>query len=196
MRGADAADPTPVNLQLSEPRRPALRRKPAPARRRSMPSPTRPAGAGQRAAAQRQGAVVQQPARPRRGAGHRPIAAEPAVAVIKHNNPCGAATADAGRGGRKAWDGDPLSAFGSVLGFNEPVDAATAEFLAEPGRLSRRSSRPTSRPRRSRFSRPSPSGSDNVRLLARRRDRARPRRGPVAADRRRHARAGRRRAAR
>ena len=29
--------------------------------------------------------------------------------------------------------GDPLSAFGSVLGLNRPVDAATAEVLAEPG---------------------------------------------------------------
>jgi phosphoribosylaminoimidazolecarboxamide formyltransferase/IMP cyclohydrolase len=30
-------------------------------------------------------------------------------------------------------DGDPQSAFGSVLGFNRPVDQATAEVLAEPG---------------------------------------------------------------
>ena len=30
-------------------------------------------------------------------------------------------------------DGDPLSAFGSVLGLNRPVDAATAEVLAAPG---------------------------------------------------------------
>ena len=32
-------------------------------------------------------------------------------------------------------DGDPHSAFGSVLGFNRPLDAATAEVLAEPGRF-------------------------------------------------------------
>jgi phosphoribosylaminoimidazolecarboxamide formyltransferase/IMP cyclohydrolase len=36
---------------------------------------------------------------------------------------------------RSALDGDPLSAFGSVLGFNRVVDAATAEVLAEPGRF-------------------------------------------------------------
>jgi phosphoribosylaminoimidazolecarboxamide formyltransferase/IMP cyclohydrolase len=36
---------------------------------------------------------------------------------------------------RAALDGDPLSAFGSVLGFNRPVDAASAEVLAEPGRF-------------------------------------------------------------
>ena len=35
----------------------------------------------------------------------------------------------------KAWEGDPVSAFGSVLGVNVPVDARMAEFLAEPGRF-------------------------------------------------------------
>ncbi len=58
----------------------------------------------------------------------------PAVSVIKHNNPCGAATdAKLSTAARKALDGDPLSAFGSVLGFNRTVDAATAEMLCEPG---------------------------------------------------------------
>jgi phosphoribosylaminoimidazolecarboxamide formyltransferase/IMP cyclohydrolase len=33
----------------------------------------------------------------------------------------------------KAMAGDPLSAFGSVLGFNRVVDEQTAELLAEPG---------------------------------------------------------------
>ena len=60
----------------------------------------------------------------------------PGVAVIKHNNPCGAATAATlVEATERAWDGDPLSAFGSVLAFNVPVDAAAAEFLAEPGRF-------------------------------------------------------------
>ena len=58
----------------------------------------------------------------------------PAAAVLKHNNPCGAATADtAVEAIRKAMAGDPLSAFGSILGFNRPVDAESAEFLATPG---------------------------------------------------------------
>ena len=61
---------------------------------------------------------------------------DPAVSVIKHNNPCGAASSeDLSVATRAAMDGDPLSAFGSVLGFNRPVDAASAEVLAEPGRL-------------------------------------------------------------
>jgi len=58
----------------------------------------------------------------------------PAVAVIKHNNPCGAAVADQlAEATRRAMAGDPQSAFGSVLGMNRPVDAAAAEVLCEPG---------------------------------------------------------------
>ncbi len=58
----------------------------------------------------------------------------PAVSVVKHNNPCGAAAAEslceaAGR----AMQGDPLSAFGSVLAMNRTLDRATAEVLTEPG---------------------------------------------------------------
>ncbi|MEM9185942.1 MAG: bifunctional phosphoribosylaminoimidazolecarboxamide formyltransferase/IMP cyclohydrolase [Planctomycetota bacterium] len=60
----------------------------------------------------------------------------PGVAVLKHNNPCGAATAATlGEAMQRAWDGDPVSAFGSILGFNVPVDAAAAECLAEPGKF-------------------------------------------------------------
>ena len=60
----------------------------------------------------------------------------PGVAVLKHNNPCGAATAETlGEATEKAWAGDPVSAFGSVLGVNVPVDAAMAECLAEPGKF-------------------------------------------------------------
>jgi phosphoribosylaminoimidazolecarboxamide formyltransferase/IMP cyclohydrolase len=57
-----------------------------------------------------------------------------AASVVKHNNPCGAASAATlAEAVSKAMQGDPLSAFGSVLGFNQPADAATAEVLAEPG---------------------------------------------------------------
>jgi len=62
--------------------------------------------------------------------------ASPAVVVIKHNNPCGAAAADQlSVAARRALDGDATSAFGSVLGLNRPVDLATAEVLVEPGRF-------------------------------------------------------------
>jgi phosphoribosylaminoimidazolecarboxamide formyltransferase/IMP cyclohydrolase len=60
--------------------------------------------------------------------------ARPACSVIKHNNPCGAAIAHAlSEATQKALDGDPLSAFGSVLAMNRTVDVATAETLAAPG---------------------------------------------------------------
>ncbi|HVA47874.1 MAG TPA: bifunctional phosphoribosylaminoimidazolecarboxamide formyltransferase/IMP cyclohydrolase [Pirellulales bacterium] len=65
----------------------------------------------------------------------RPLS-KPAVVVIKHNNPCGAAMADElSAATRRALDGDPLSAFGSVLGFNRELDGPSAEVLAEPGRF-------------------------------------------------------------
>lgn len=56
---------------------------------------------------------------------------KPACSVIKHNNPCGAAVADTlVEACRKGFAGDPVSAFGSVIGLNRPLDAETAEFLA------------------------------------------------------------------
>jgi len=59
---------------------------------------------------------------------------DPAASVIKHNNPCGAAVGDTlAEALEKGMAGDPLSAFGSVLGLNRTVDANTAEVLAKPG---------------------------------------------------------------
>ena len=59
---------------------------------------------------------------------------EPAAVVIKHNNPCGAAIgSDLASAAQRALAGDPQSAFGGIIGFNRPVDAATAEVLATPG---------------------------------------------------------------
>ncbi|MEI8375521.1 MAG: bifunctional phosphoribosylaminoimidazolecarboxamide formyltransferase/IMP cyclohydrolase [Planctomycetota bacterium] len=59
---------------------------------------------------------------------------DPAAVVIKHNNPCGAAEAGTlAQALKLAMAGDPLSAFGSVLGLNRRVDAATAQVLTEPG---------------------------------------------------------------
>lgn len=56
---------------------------------------------------------------------------QPACAVIKHGNPCGAAIADTlTEACRKGFAGDPVSAFGSVIGLNQTVDAETADFLS------------------------------------------------------------------
>jgi len=61
---------------------------------------------------------------------------EPAAVVIKHNNPCGAATADRlATAMRSALDGDPLSAFGGIVAVNHSLDATTAEVLSEPERF-------------------------------------------------------------
>jgi phosphoribosylaminoimidazolecarboxamide formyltransferase/IMP cyclohydrolase len=91
----------------------------------------------------------------------------PAVAVLKHNNPCGAATAaTVAAAVAKAWDGDPLSAFGSVLGVNAPVDAAMAEFLAEPGKFVEAIVAPEFTPEAIHILTTKPKWRDNVRLLA------------------------------
>ena len=56
----------------------------------------------------------------------------PAVAIIKHNNPCGAAEQDSLRDAYgKALACDPVSAYGGVLAFNQPLDAATAEEVVK-----------------------------------------------------------------
>jgi phosphoribosylaminoimidazolecarboxamide formyltransferase/IMP cyclohydrolase len=56
----------------------------------------------------------------------------PAVAIIKHNNPCGAAEQDSLRNAYlKALACDPVSAYGGVLAFNVAMDAATAEEVAK-----------------------------------------------------------------
>lgn len=56
----------------------------------------------------------------------------PAAAIIKHTNPCGLAVADELEGAyRKAYDCDPVSAFGGVVAFNRELDAATAELLSK-----------------------------------------------------------------
>jgi phosphoribosylaminoimidazolecarboxamide formyltransferase/IMP cyclohydrolase len=55
---------------------------------------------------------------------------EPAAAVIKHTNPCGAATGvDGADAYVRARDADPLSAFGGIVGLNRPVDVRTAQAL-------------------------------------------------------------------
>ncbi|MCG8335545.1 MAG: bifunctional phosphoribosylaminoimidazolecarboxamide formyltransferase/IMP cyclohydrolase [Proteobacteria bacterium] len=55
---------------------------------------------------------------------------KPAVSVIKHTNPCGLATGDTvAEALGKAWEGDPISAFGGVLATNVTVDMDFARFL-------------------------------------------------------------------
>ena len=55
---------------------------------------------------------------------------EPAAVVIKHTNPCGAATGDVGgRRVRARARRRRLAAFGGIVGLNRPIDVATAEAI-------------------------------------------------------------------
>lgn len=57
---------------------------------------------------------------------------EPAVAIIKHTNPCGAAIGSSVLDAyRKALACDPISAFGGIIGINQPVDGEAAEEIAK-----------------------------------------------------------------
>jgi phosphoribosylaminoimidazolecarboxamide formyltransferase/IMP cyclohydrolase len=58
--------------------------------------------------------------------------AEPAVAIIKHANPCGIAVgADIAEAHRLAHETDPVSAFGGVIAANRPVSVEMARQVAE-----------------------------------------------------------------
>ncbi|HZJ28845.1 MAG TPA: bifunctional phosphoribosylaminoimidazolecarboxamide formyltransferase/IMP cyclohydrolase [Solirubrobacterales bacterium] len=57
---------------------------------------------------------------------------EPACAIVKHNNPCGAAIgADVAEAYAKALACDPMSAFGGVIALNRPIDTELAAALHE-----------------------------------------------------------------
>jgi phosphoribosylaminoimidazolecarboxamide formyltransferase / IMP cyclohydrolase len=57
--------------------------------------------------------------------------ADPFCGIIKHTNPCGAAAAKTlAEAYARAYECDPVSAFGSVIGLNRPVDRATAEAMS------------------------------------------------------------------
>lgn len=56
----------------------------------------------------------------------------PAVAIIKHANPCGVAQgATLAEAYARAYDCDRTSAFGGIVALNQPLDAETAEKITE-----------------------------------------------------------------
>lgn len=62
------------------------------------------------------------------------LLAEPAAVVIKHTNPCGAASdATVAKAVATAMAADPTSAFGSIVAVNRTFDRAAAEVLLAPG---------------------------------------------------------------
>lgn len=91
---------------------------------------------------------------------------QPAATVIKHNNPCGAAVGESlASAAKKALDGDPQSAFGGIVGFNRPVDVATAELLATPGLFLEAIVAPTFEPAALDILKTRPKWRQNVRLM-------------------------------
>lgn len=65
--------------------------------------------------------------------------AEPACAVVKHENPCGLAlSANVAELLQLAWAGDPVSAFGSVIAFNRPVGKGDLLHLAMDDKAQRK----------------------------------------------------------
>jgi phosphoribosylaminoimidazolecarboxamide formyltransferase/IMP cyclohydrolase len=90
----------------------------------------------------------------------------PASCVIKHTNPCGCAmSSDLATAFTNAYAGDPVSAFGSIIGFNRPVDAATAEIMCEPGRFIEAVIAPAYEPEALRILTTKPKWKKNVRLM-------------------------------
>jgi phosphoribosylaminoimidazolecarboxamide formyltransferase / IMP cyclohydrolase len=60
------------------------------------------------------------------------FSARPAVCIVKHTTPCGLAVGDTlVEAYEKALRCDPMSAFGSVVAVNRPIDADAAERMAE-----------------------------------------------------------------
>jgi len=58
--------------------------------------------------------------------------AAPACVIVKHANPCGVAVADDILGAyQRAFQTDPTSAFGGIIAFNRPLDAATAKSIID-----------------------------------------------------------------
>ena len=157
---ADADFPTTYCAKSPPQRSAALRRKPAPARRRLRRAEFRGREPRHGAAAQRQRAVVQQPARSRRRAGDRPRAA-----ALRPRRSSSTTTRAAPRRRRRS----PKRCARPWPATRKARSAASSASIARstprrpkssPSRASssKRSSRPTSTPARWRFSRRSRSG--------------------------------------
>ncbi|HEV2295355.1 MAG TPA: bifunctional phosphoribosylaminoimidazolecarboxamide formyltransferase/IMP cyclohydrolase [Tepidisphaeraceae bacterium] len=62
--------------------------------------------------------------------------ATPAACIVKHTTPCGCATADdLPTAFRRAYQGDPLAAFGGIVALNKTVDLATAHAITSIDKL-------------------------------------------------------------
>jgi phosphoribosylaminoimidazolecarboxamide formyltransferase / IMP cyclohydrolase len=61
---------------------------------------------------------------------------EPAACIVKHTTPCGCAVAEnAAIAFRRAFDGDPLAAFGGIVAVNRPIDLSAAQTIVSIDKL-------------------------------------------------------------
>jgi phosphoribosylaminoimidazolecarboxamide formyltransferase/IMP cyclohydrolase len=61
---------------------------------------------------------------------------KPAAVIVKHTTPCGAAVADdLPTAFRRAFEGDPLAAFGGIVALNRSIDLATAQAITSIDKL-------------------------------------------------------------
>ena len=61
---------------------------------------------------------------------------KPAAVIVKHTTPCGAAIAeDLPTAFRRAFEGDPLAAFGGIVALNRSIDLATAQAITSIDKL-------------------------------------------------------------
>jgi len=61
---------------------------------------------------------------------------DPAACIVKHATPCGCAVAaNLTDAFRRAYEGDPLAAFGGIAAMNKPVDLAAAQAIAAVDKL-------------------------------------------------------------
>ncbi|MFN3689585.1 MAG: bifunctional phosphoribosylaminoimidazolecarboxamide formyltransferase/IMP cyclohydrolase [Fimbriimonadales bacterium] len=58
---------------------------------------------------------------------------QPACAIIKHTNPCGVALGESvTEAFLRAWEADPVSAYGGIVACNRPIDREAAEAMVAP----------------------------------------------------------------
>jgi len=90
----------------------------------------------------------------------------PAAAIVKHNNPCGAATGPgAAEAFTRAVAGDPVSAYGGILALNVPLDVETADRVAAKENFFEAVVAPAITPEAMRTLREKPKWGKNVRIL-------------------------------
>ena len=129
---ADAEQSLPETLNLSFRQVATLRYGENPHQQGSLYVPTAGVGGGISAARQLHGRELSYNNLMDADAAWRTVSdfPEPAVAVIKHANPCGLSShEDLAQAYLQAYEGDTVSAFGGIVGFNRTVTAAAAEAM-------------------------------------------------------------------